>query len=182
MRGLVFDIEEWRDAVGFEEYISVSSLGRARFKERVGKNGRVYPEREIRMVTSDGYSQSSINIDGKKTTLKMHRLVAQAFIPNPENKPQVNHINSLRKDNRVSNLEWVTVKENVIHSYKSGFNSNTGELHPRAILTEKVVCVIRRLNYDGYTTKEISDMLGYKYHTVHKVVSGLHWKGIGELE
>lgn len=66
-----------------------------------------------------GYSMASIN----KSTKQVHRLVAIAFIPNPENKPCVNHINSVSTDNRVENLEWVTHKENTIHSYAIGNGS-----------------------------------------------------------
>ena len=63
----------------------------------------------------DGYLCIGININGKDTTRKIHRLVAEAFIPNPENKPEVNHKNGVKSDNRIGNLEWVTAKENSTH-------------------------------------------------------------------
>lgn len=69
----------------------------------------------------DGYTSCSLN-DGKghKIKYRVHRLVAMAFIPNPENKPEVNHLNSIRDDNRVENLEWSTRRENELHAYRDG--------------------------------------------------------------
>lgn len=63
----------------------------------------------------DGYLCVGIKINGKNTTRKIHRLVAEAFIPNPENKPEVNHKNGVKSDNRIDNLEWATAKENSWH-------------------------------------------------------------------
>lgn len=69
----------------------------------------------------DGYLSCSLsNGDGTKKKYRVHRLIAMAFIPNPENKPEVNHINSIRDDNRVENLEWSTRQENEKHAYRDG--------------------------------------------------------------
>lgn len=74
-----------------------------------------------RQYTTDGYAQVSLGVDGKYSTEYVHRLVAKAFIPNPNNKPQVNHKDSNRKNNHVDNLEWVTNQENTIHGFEHGF-------------------------------------------------------------
>lgn len=72
----------------------------------------------------DGYMAIGLSMNGKTYTRKVHRLVAQMFIPNEENKKTVNHINGIKSDNKVSNLEWNTMSENILHSYAFGLRSN----------------------------------------------------------
>lgn len=88
-------------------------------------------------LDSNGYCRTMLKRDdGKIHTIKVHRIVAQTFIDNPENKPSVNHINGVRNDNRLENLEWCTHSENLCHSYKIGNSSNRGEKNPCAKLTD----------------------------------------------
>lgn len=71
-------------------------------------------------VSKNGYTKVELHNNCKGKWHSVHRLVATTFIPNPENKPQVNHINGIKTDNRVENLEWVTMSENIIHSFNIG--------------------------------------------------------------
>lgn len=85
-------------------------------------NGMIFSKKRgiFLKIHSDkkGYQVVGLTINGKQVTKRVHRLVANAFIPNPENKPQVNHIDKNKSNNDVSNLEWVTASENMIHALK----------------------------------------------------------------
>lgn len=110
----ITELEFWLPVANCPRY-SVSNLGRVR-----GPMGLLKP-----MPDGYGYVRVSVfNVDKKHLTKKIHRLVAEAFMPNPDNKPQVNHLNGVKTDNRVSNLEWATAAENHHHALDTGLASN----------------------------------------------------------
>ena len=110
----------------------------------------------------------------------LHRLVAQHFLPNPNNLPQVNHIDGNRYNNSVSNLEWVTGSENVLHAYANGLKSNHGELNPFRKLTEEDVRKIWALRNTGLTARQIRDRLKLpvSVDAVKAVRTGKNWSSV----
>lgn len=117
--------EIWKDVVGFEGSYKVSNLGRVKSLEREYFNGHGYfpvKERILSGRISNGYAYVQLS-NGYKKNYSIHRLKATAFIPNPENKPQVNHRDGNKSNNGYNadgddNLEWATRSENVRHSYR----------------------------------------------------------------
>lgn len=127
-------MEEWRNISGYEGYYEVSTDGRIRGCERtiVRSDGqvRVIPERILTPVlNTDGYQQCKLSKDGKYKTVSIHQVVAQTFIPNPNNLKDVNHKNFNRTDNRVDNLEWLSHGDNVRYSIKHGRHVCTTDLN-----------------------------------------------------
>ena len=104
-------IEEWRDIKGYEGLYQVSNLGRVYGIKRQRFLNTVYDR--------NGYSSVKLTKNGIGKLLSLHRIVAINFIPNQENKPQVNHIDEDKTNNMVSNLEWTTAKENVNHGTRT---------------------------------------------------------------
>lgn len=116
-------MENWKDVVNYEGLYQVSDLGNLRNYSRkvsFGRGTRITKQIQIKLYLekSKGYYIRSLSKNDKRKTFSIHRLVALAFIPNPENKREVNHINGIKTDNTVSNLEWVTPSENILHSYR----------------------------------------------------------------
>lgn len=107
--------EIWKEIENSKGAYFISNLGRVMSKSKVIK-GRYYPAIIFKQQDKEGYRKVPLRINKVGKQIPVHRLVAKAFIPNPKNKPQVNHINGIRNDNRVENLEWVTGDENYIHS------------------------------------------------------------------
>lgn len=123
--------EIWKPIVGFEGFYEISSFGRLKkLWEGVSHN---IPKGIVDVkINYDGYRYAYL-CDGEKKSLSIfvHRLVAQSFIENPENKPQVNHINGNKLDNNVKNLEWATNSENQLHAYRIGLQKKpTGVEYP----------------------------------------------------
>lgn len=123
--------------------------------------------------------------DGKSKTTLCHRLIALVFIPNPENKPYINHKNSIRTDNRVENLEWVTPRENIMHAWKNGRCENvlkgnrarSGENSHLRKLSWDIVEKMRKKNADEQTSyKELAREFGVDYTTCRRIVTHRTWK------
>jgi len=120
-------IEIWRPAVGFENKYEVSNFGRVR---RI-KNNTV----SIIAINNNRYGYATVHLSDKKSKrVSVHRLVAEAFVPNPNGKPQVNHKDGNKNNNRADNLEWVTASENVKHAYSSGLKRPSSGVPPRPIV------------------------------------------------
>lgn len=112
--------ELWKPINGYEDRYHVSNLGRVKSIKRISEQDHLLPERILRPGNLRGYHRVLLLKNGHRKNVQVHRLVAKAFIPNPKNKPQVNHINGVKNDNRVDNLEWVTASENKQHAFDTG--------------------------------------------------------------
>lgn len=111
-------MEVWKDIEGYEGLYQVSNKGRVKSLERTVWTGRGYyqtlPERILKPCKdSRGYLYVNLCKEGKRKTCRIHRLVAQAFIDNPDNLPEVNHIDEDKENNAIENLEWCTSKDNI---------------------------------------------------------------------
>lgn len=118
--------KKWKKVVGFNKYM-ISDTGEIKSFHKSPK-GRTMSQSNDK----DGYKKVTLTKDGKEYTRRVHRLVAEAFIENPDGHPVVNHINGKVDDNHVSNLEWTTVRKNTIHAYEIGLNKAVGHMHYEA--------------------------------------------------
>ena len=172
-------MEEWRDIEGYEGFYQVSNLGRIKSlsRKRIIKGGGfcITKTRILKTCLIDGYPQTVFCVNSKFKVCRVHREVAKAFIPNPGNKPCTNHKNSIRSDNRVENLEWCTVAENVRHAAKNG-RMPRGETHHKSKLNEFQVRVIRKAT--DISNSEFSDAWGVGKFTINCIRKNKTWKHV----
>ena len=155
--------EEWRDVVGYEGRYQVSSMGRV-------KSFKWNKERFLKpSMDKDGYLLVNLCAGGKPKTLKVHRLVCEAFHENPDNRPQVNHINEDKTDNRACNLEWCTCKQNVNHGSRN----------------ERVSKPVGQYSLDGKliklwpSTMEAERQAGFNHGNISQVANGKYKQAYG---
>ena len=145
--------EIWKPVKGYEGLYEISNLGRVKSLSRIRPNGMncLYKERILKkQINKGGYHKVALlKNEGKSKLCSVHRLVAEAFIPNPLNKPCVDHINMIKTDNFVSNLRWVTWKENINNPltliYKSKLSK--GGKNAMAIPIVSVDCISGEIKY-----------------------------------
>lgn len=162
-RGNFMEQEIWKDIIGHEGLYQISNLARIKSLSRiiVNKNGfnKIIKERILSPVTMNiGYVAISLWRGNKDTKYTLHRLMAIHFIPNSENKKEVNHINGNRGDNNLLNLEWVTPSENMKHAMRTGKCKNffqKGFNHKQSKLSREKVLAIREMRKNGARLKEI---------------------------
>ena len=126
-----------------------------------------------------GYFKVGFYKDGKRIEKYIHRLLAESFIPNPQNKEFINHIDGNPSNNNLSNLEWCTKSENAIHAYKLGLkiaSPSYGEKNGNAILNDEIVNTIRERYKKGEKQIELSNYYQVSKQVIYNVVHNKTWK------
>lgn len=174
-------MEEWKDVVGYEGFYQVSDKGRVKSLDRVdclghARKGIILKQR----VTKWGYMRTMLYKNGVSKQESIHRLVGKAFIPNIENKEQINHIDGVKTNNSVFNLEWCSLSENRKHAYRTGLqHPQIGEANGFSKLKEWQVREIREIyKRGGYTKRELGRKYGVCAANVGMIINNKIWKNI----
>lgn len=128
----------------------------------------------IKLPSKDkkGYLHVTLSKNGKKKTFLVHRLVAQTFIPNIDNLDQVNHIDGVKTNNNVNNLEWVTCKDNIIKSFILGLSNYKGERCGRCKFSDIIIEKVKTDFKNGKTRKELSRIYNISYSHIVAIING----------
>ena len=177
-------VELWKSVVGFEGVYSISSLGRLR-RDVTGSNSKagyiLTP-----LVRKSGYCCYTVWRDGKMSTFLVHRLMALAFIPNPDGKPHINHRDGNPSNNALDNLEWCTPMENARHAIEVlGHDPKArtlaaipfGDGHYKSKLTQAQVDDIRSRAAAGKINQsDVGREFGVNKRTINSLLKGASWK------
>lgn len=159
--------EEWRPVVGYEGYYEVSNLGNVRGVCRQGCAGKVLKP----SLTTTGYPFVVLSVGCETKSKRVHRIVAEAFIPNPDNMPEVNHINGDKADYSIGNLEWCSHIDNMRHAVRSGlWNPSKAQ---QLSVKSKRKSVVRNDGERFESLREAADKSGTTAGNVCKVLKGI---------
>lgn len=174
-------MEIWKDVNGFEGYFQISNYGRVKQLEREVWNGYAWftkKEKMLKISYRKAYPSVRFYIDNKVYWKSVHRLIAEAFIPNPHNKSEVNHINGIKTDFNIDNLEWVTRSENQLHAFRTGLNKphiHKGSLNPSSKLNEIDIINIRN---DKRLHRIIAESYGISRYNITNIKNHKRWAHI----
>ena len=176
-------MENWKPVVGYEGLYEVSDQGRVRSVDRITRDGRRWKGRVLSTSkVSSGYLHTVLSVDGKYDHVYVHRLVADAFVPNPQGKLEVNHKDGNKKNNVASNLEWVTHSENGLHSFRvlgrKAAKSMLGKPSPCRKLTDEQVAEIRTGKKSCYA---LAREYGVSDSTIQNVRNGVSYRVVSEV-
>lgn len=175
--------EEWKDVEGYEGIYQVSNLGRLKSLERI-VHSKKWDRREPSKILSppqlkSGYLIASLHKEGKTKSVLLHRLIAKAFIPNPNNLPQVNHKDGNKQNNMIDNLEWVSAQDNIIHAYTNnlmhpahGIKINVGHF------VEEDIRNIRRMALTGMSQRKIAAEYGVHQGSIWLILKGKTYRWV----
>jgi hypothetical protein len=171
--------EQWKKINGFEGFYEISSTGKIKSLSRKMWNGiRYWKSKEIILkphLNNRGYYDISLRKNGKRKLIHVHRLVAEAFIPNPKNKKEVNHLGK-KNDNSIEKLEWVTSKENVQHAFRTKRINHCGEKNGNAKLNWKLIRYIRKeYGKNKISFRKLGKRYGVSGWNISQIIKGELW-------
>lgn len=178
-------IEEWKPCPEYENVYEISNLGRLKSKPVFVQNDSIFGDeggyiKHIKLknqtINRYGYMTSKLCFNGKCRRLTIHRLVAKAFIPNPKKYSQVNHIDGNKKNNVISNLEWVSPSQNTKHAWDTGLinaDHMKGSNHHNSKVTEEIVKDIRANKI--LKRKDLAEKYNISVYTVNDIINRKTW-------
>ena len=175
--------EIWKDINGYEGLYQISNLGRVKSLQKkvwtVRNNSySIRKEKILKLVNRHGYYAVELFNNGIGKMKQVHRLIAIEFIPNVNNKKEINHINGIRNDNRIENLEWCTRSENAIHSVivlkkNVGISNKRSKLNPEKVLKIKELLLNKKLL--NHTYNSIAELFDVSVSTIFSINKGVTW-------
>ena len=184
-----------KDIPGYEGIYAITKDGKIwnHPREETGLHGNKYNNRKTKCIYKKGgyflkgtikstppYPTVGLTKNGICKYVRIHRLLAITFLPNPQNLPCINHKNGIKTDNRLANLEWCTVAQNNKHAHDNGLippkEGLKGMKNHKALVTDKQVIEMRKLRTKGMTLKILGTKYGISFRTVWDIVTYRHWK------
>ena len=172
-------MEIWKDIKDYEGHYQISNFGRIKSIDRIiiYADHRIYKYKSkiLKCELTKGYLTVKLYLATNKRAYRLNRLVAQAFIVNPKNKPEVNHRDGNKLNNHITNLEWMTFDENMAHSAKNGLSAS-GERNGRSKLNEFQINVIRKCS--GLTNAELADIFTVSKSNISFIKTRKTWNNL----